>query len=69
MQWSNLMNWLYYFWKKCRHARRKFGLLEKHKDYAIRAKAYHKKEQALQVIRCLCVHIWCLIVYVSMHAQ
>ncbi|KAI3471646.1 hypothetical protein Pfo_028296 [Paulownia fortunei] len=30
------------------HSRRKFGLLEKHKDYVERARAYHQKEQALQ---------------------
>ncbi|XP_073014925.1 probable U3 small nucleolar RNA-associated protein 11 [Primulina eburnea] len=29
------------------HLRRKFGLLEKHKDYLIRAGAYHQKEQTL----------------------
>ncbi|XP_073014907.1 probable U3 small nucleolar RNA-associated protein 11 isoform X2 [Primulina eburnea] len=29
------------------HLRRKFGLLEKHKDYVIRARAYHQKEQTL----------------------
>lgn len=29
------------------HARKKFGLLEKHKDYVVRAKAYHQKEEAL----------------------
>ncbi|XAR69834.1 hypothetical protein NMG60_11001562 [Bertholletia excelsa] len=33
------------------HARRKFGLLEKHKDYVVRAKAYHKKEEALQKLK------------------
>ncbi|XP_027068496.1 probable U3 small nucleolar RNA-associated protein 11 isoform X2 [Coffea arabica] len=32
-------------------ARKKFGLLEKHKDYVVRAKAYHKKEQALQKLK------------------
>lgn len=32
-----------------RQARKKFGLLEKHKDYVVRATAFHKKEQALQV--------------------
>ncbi|XP_073015541.1 probable U3 small nucleolar RNA-associated protein 11 [Primulina eburnea] len=29
------------------HLRRKFWLLEKHKDYVIRARAYHQKEQTL----------------------
>lgn len=29
-------------------ARKKFGLLEKHKDYVVRAKAFHKKEDALR---------------------
>ncbi|XP_073014919.1 probable U3 small nucleolar RNA-associated protein 11 [Primulina eburnea] len=29
------------------HLRRKFGLLEKHKDYVIRARAYHQKEEIL----------------------
>ncbi|KAK9153133.1 hypothetical protein Sjap_000613 [Stephania japonica] len=33
------------------HARKKFGLLEKHKDYVVRAKAFHKKEEALQKLR------------------
>ncbi|KAK4404802.1 putative U3 small nucleolar RNA-associated protein 11 [Sesamum angolense] len=33
------------------HSRRKFGLLEKHKDYVERARAYHKKEQALQKLK------------------
>ncbi|KAL3534529.1 hypothetical protein ACH5RR_002990 [Cinchona calisaya] len=32
-------------------ARKKFGVLEKHKDYIVRAKAYHKKEQALQTLK------------------
>ncbi|KAK6918085.1 Small-subunit processome, Utp11 [Dillenia turbinata] len=32
-------------------SRRKFGLLEKHKDYVIRAKAHHRKEEALQKLR------------------
>ncbi|XP_073155760.1 probable U3 small nucleolar RNA-associated protein 11 [Henckelia pumila] len=31
--------------------RRKFGLLEKHKDYVIRAKAFHQKEQTLQKLK------------------
>lgn len=33
-----------------RHSRKKFGLLEKHKDYVERAKAYHKKEDTLEVM-------------------
>ncbi|XP_041020999.1 probable U3 small nucleolar RNA-associated protein 11 isoform X2 [Juglans microcarpa x Juglans regia] len=33
------------------HSRRKFGLLEKHKDYVERAKVFHKKEQTLQKLR------------------
>lgn len=32
-----------------RQSRKKFGILEKHKDYVVRAKAYHKKEEALRV--------------------
>ncbi|KAF7113505.1 hypothetical protein RHSIM_RhsimUnG0117400 [Rhododendron simsii] len=34
-----------------RRSRRKFGLLEKHKDYLVRAKAYHKKQDALQKLK------------------
>ncbi|XP_010514466.1 PREDICTED: probable U3 small nucleolar RNA-associated protein 11 isoform X1 [Camelina sativa] len=34
-----------------RQARKKFGLLEKHKDYVIRAKAYHKKQDTLKILR------------------
>ncbi|KAG1331388.1 hypothetical protein COCNU_02G013560 [Cocos nucifera] len=30
------------------HARKKFGLLEKHKDYVLRAQAFHKKEETLK---------------------
>ncbi|CAK9176275.1 unnamed protein product [Ilex paraguariensis] len=30
------------------HSRRKFGLLEKHKDYVVRAQSYHKKEEYLR---------------------
>ncbi|PON45510.1 Small-subunit processome, Utp [Parasponia andersonii] len=32
-------------------ARKKFGLLEKHKDYVERAKAYHKKEETLRRLK------------------
>ena len=32
-----------------RQSRKKFGLLEKHKDYVVRAKAYHKKEETIRV--------------------
>ncbi|KAK1280621.1 putative U3 small nucleolar RNA-associated protein 11 [Acorus gramineus] len=33
------------------HSRRKFGLLEKHKDYVLRAQAFHKKEEALRKLK------------------
>lgn len=33
------------------NSRKKFGLLEKHKDYVERAQAFHKKEQALQKLK------------------
>ncbi|XP_062169999.1 probable U3 small nucleolar RNA-associated protein 11 [Alnus glutinosa] len=33
------------------HSRRKFGLLEKHKDYVEHAQVFHKKEQTLQKLR------------------
>ncbi|KAA0061260.1 hypothetical protein IC582_000834 [Cucumis melo] len=33
------------------HSRKKFGLLEKHKDYVERAKAYHKKEDTLEKLK------------------
>ncbi|XP_073037330.1 probable U3 small nucleolar RNA-associated protein 11, partial [Primulina eburnea] len=32
-------------------SRKKFGLLEKHKDYVIRARAYHQKEQTYQKLK------------------
>ncbi|XP_015573737.1 probable U3 small nucleolar RNA-associated protein 11 [Ricinus communis] len=32
-------------------SRKKYGLLEKHKDYIVRAKAFHKKEEALQRLK------------------
>ncbi|TYJ22747.1 hypothetical protein E1A91_A08G145900v1 [Gossypium mustelinum] len=32
-------------------SRRKFGLLEKHKDYVVRAKAFHKKEETLRKLK------------------
>ncbi|CAJ1935959.1 unnamed protein product [Sphenostylis stenocarpa] len=32
-------------------SRKKFGLLEKHKDYVQRAKAFHKKEETLRKLR------------------
>jgi U3 small nucleolar RNA-associated protein 11 len=31
--------------------RKHLGLLEKHKDYVLRAKDYHRKEKHLQVLR------------------
>ncbi|CAN1235801.1 Probable U3 small nucleolar RNA-associated protein 11 [Linum perenne] len=32
-------------------SRKKFGLLEKHKDYAVRARAYQKKKETIQILR------------------
>ena len=32
-----------------RSDRKKLGFLEKHKDYVLRAKDFHKKEKAIQV--------------------
>ena len=32
-------------------SRKKFGLLEKHKDYVIRAKDYHKKQDYLSILK------------------
>lgn len=40
-----------------RHSRKKFGLLEKHKDYALRAQAFHKKEEALRVFYFYLVYV------------
>ncbi|GAQ88086.1 U3 small nucleolar RNA-associated protein 11 [Klebsormidium nitens] len=31
--------------------RKRFGLLEKHKDYVLRARDYHKKEEAIRVLK------------------
>lgn len=43
-----------------RAARKKFGLLEKHKDYVERARNFHKKEDTLRVrccgACCSCMH-------------
>ncbi|GAV92542.1 Utp11 domain-containing protein [Cephalotus follicularis] len=33
------------------HSRKKFGLLEKHKDYVVRAQAFHKKEESIQRLK------------------
>lgn len=33
------------------HARERFGLLEKHKDYVLRARDFHKKQDELQRLR------------------
>ncbi|XP_044507031.1 probable U3 small nucleolar RNA-associated protein 11 [Mangifera indica] len=33
------------------HSRKRFGLLEKHKDYVVRAKAYHQKEETLRGLK------------------
>ncbi|XP_057547544.1 probable U3 small nucleolar RNA-associated protein 11 [Amaranthus tricolor] len=32
-------------------SRKKFGFLEKHKDYVIRAREYHKKEETLRILK------------------
>ncbi|KAL6555357.1 U3 small nucleolar RNA-associated protein 11 [Orobanche gracilis] len=33
------------------HSRKRFGLLEKHKDYVERARSYHRKEQTIQKLK------------------
>ncbi|KAH7665024.1 Small-subunit processome Utp11 protein [Dioscorea alata] len=33
------------------HNRKKFGILEKHKDYVVRAKSFHQKEETLKKLR------------------
>ncbi|KAI6657954.1 U3 small nucleolar RNA-associated protein 11 [Oopsacas minuta] len=33
------------------NARKKFGLLQKHKDYVLRAKNYHRKQDLLKILR------------------
>ncbi|RIA97323.1 small-subunit processome [Glomus cerebriforme] len=33
------------------HSRQKYGLLEKHKDYVLRAKDYHSKQERLKALR------------------
>uniref|UniRef100_A0A1D1XP35 Putative U3 small nucleolar RNA-associated protein 11 n=1 Tax=Anthurium amnicola TaxID=1678845 RepID=A0A1D1XP35_9ARAE len=33
------------------HDRKKFGLLEKHKDYVVRARAFHQKEETLRKLK------------------
>lgn len=38
-----------FYWHYGRESRKKFGLLEKKKDYVKRAQAYHKKEETLRV--------------------
>jgi U3 small nucleolar RNA-associated protein 11 len=42
-----------------RAARKKFGLLEKHKDYVVRARNFHKKDATLKVCVCLCLMTRC----------
>ncbi|KAJ7976496.1 U3 small nucleolar RNA-associated protein 11 [Quillaja saponaria] len=32
-------------------SRKKFGILEKHKDYVVRAKAFHKKEETIRKLK------------------
>jgi hypothetical protein len=46
---SLLKVWI--FKRIIREARKRFGILEKHKDYIIRANAYHKKQETLKILR------------------
>lgn len=46
---ASLFQFFNYFGLILSQARKKFGLLEKHKDYVLRAQAFHKKEETLGV--------------------
>lgn len=46
-----------------RSTRKKFGLLEKHKDYVVRAKAFHKKEETIKVSFTCSPFLWCWLYY------